>query len=681
MFRLRNRLIVTFSLAGLLFPYPLRAQNSGTDSKPATKKKNELNGREAQRDLELEPESGTPPPSQASTPSPSKKDAPLTNVRRPSRADQGRPLELRTPAAKPPVEAGDGPSAVIREPSQGRPIFITPGETFYFVMRLTPEVKGDVGFALVNINEPVVRVPLKPTTPPSYVNDEYCSLILQVPANTAPGLYDIQVKAEGATYSSPHSVKVVDAFKSKFRFVHLSNMNVGDLTAPNFDDMLPKEINLLAPEFIVATGDYTEWARARDDASSWPKVLKFFELFNAPIFMLCGAHDHEASFTRFVASKPIGTIDYGNYHGLLLLDHPGNPIDQDSSQVQWVEADLKRNRNKRFNFIATNSDELGLLDVWREAGNIKDFVHDNKVKLFLTGGATDWDFKEFADKLEGLDGLHFVRTHESSTSLRDRATGFSHYRVIEVNGDKLAYTYPNDNATENLQYSIPTGRLRAFFDGPNDGSLHTIGVTVQNALNQSFDDAHVWLRIAKGRAGEKPTVAPGRLVQALDAMTHWACDVAFDLPDKGAVRIVAAVNPEDVPPALPIDVALDGPREWSFTPATTDFGLTYFTSNAAASLKFTNNSKTHITCWPVICVNGGQINPDPKACPKLPLSLEPGKTLSVPLVLNLRRVSPGKHVLQVHFLEDPLSRLSTFDVTLSHRQDAAASAGQDGSSN
>ncbi len=679
MIRLHERLIVIFSFAGLLFSCPLQAQTSGSDSGPAKKKSTELKGREAQRDQELEPESGSP--AHRSKASPSKTDAPLTTERRPPRTDRGRPLDLGTPAAKPSAAVDDGPSAVIREPSQGRPIFITPGETFYFVMRLTPEVKGDVGFALVHIDEPGVRVPLKPTTPPSYVNDEYCSLILQVPGDTEPGLYDIQVKAEGATYNSPHSVKVVDAFKSKFRFVHLSNMNVGDLTAPNFDEMLPKEINLLAPEFIVATGDYTEWARARDDATSWPKVLKFFEQFNAPIFMLCGAHDHEASFTRFVASKPIGTIDYGNYHGLLLLDHPGNPIDQDSSQVQWVEADLKRNRNKRFNFIATNSDELGLLDVWREAGNIKDFIHDNKVKLFLTGGATDWDFKEFADKLEGLDGLHFVRTHESSTSLRDRATGFSHYRVIDVDGDKLAYTYPNDNGTENLQHSIPTGRLRAFYDGPNDGSVHTVTVTVQNALNQSFDDAHVWLRVAKGPGGEKPTVAPGRLVQALDAMTHWACDVAFDLPDKGAVRIVAAADPEDVAPALPIEVALDGPREWNFAPATTDFGLTYFTSNAGASLKFTNNSKSHITCWPVICVNGGQINPDPKVCPKLPLSLEPGKTLSVPLVLNLRRVSPGKHALQVHFLEDPLSRLSTFEVTLAHRQEASASAGRDESSN
>ncbi len=59
------------------------------------------------------------------------------------------------------------PSAVIREPSQGRPIFRAPGETFYFVMRLPRGVSGDVSFTLQLAQEPAIRTPLRPTTPPS----------------------------------------------------------------------------------------------------------------------------------------------------------------------------------------------------------------------------------------------------------------------------------------------------------------------------------------------------------------------------------------------------------------------------------------------------------------------------------------------------------------------------------
>jgi predicted MPP superfamily phosphohydrolase len=568
--------------------------------------------------------------------------------------------------------------SVIREPSQGRPIFLTPGDTFYFVMNLPADFTGDVGFALQHALEPDLRYALRPKTPPSYLNDEYCSLVLEVRANTPPGLYDLMVKTKTVTHSSRRSVKVVEKFKDQFRFIHLSNMNVGDLTAPEFDEMLPKEINLLAPEFIVATGDYTEWARALDDASSWTRILKYFERFNAPVFMLCGLHDHEASFAEFVASDPIGTIDYGNYHGLLLLDHAGNPIDQDYSQIQWVDADLKRNRQRRMNFIVSSSDELGLIDVWRERGAIQKFMNDHKVRMYIAGGSSDWDYKEFADKLKGLDGFHFIRTHESSTCMRDRATGFSHYRVIEVDGEKLAYTYPADNAAEKLQHSIPTGRLRAYFDAPNDGTAGRIAVTVQNALNQPFHDAHVWLRLAKQGDNAKPAIAPGRLVRMLDAGKYWACDVAFDLPDKGAVRIVASMNPADLAPAPPIKVALEGSRNWAFTSKTTDFGLSYFASRAPAKLTLTNESESPQSYWPVIRLNGAQIHPDRAAVPRLPLQLKPGQTVSLPLTLNLRRVSPGPHELQVYFLEDPLSRMQTFDVNLSHQE--AVSKVQDGSS-
>ncbi|QDV90184.1 hypothetical protein RAS2_12630 [Phycisphaerae bacterium RAS2] len=551
---------------------------------------------------------------------------------------------------------------VIREPSQGRPIFITPGETFYFVMQRGPQVHGDVRFLLRHAIEPTVRVPLKATTPPSY-NDEYCSMVLMVPAEATPGLYDLELAAPGGNFYSRRSVKIVDTFRTEFRFVHLSNMNIGDLTAPAFDDTLPREINLLAPEFIIATGDYTEWARARDDATSWRTVLTYFQQFNAPVFMLCGQHDHQESFTQYVASRPIGTIDYGAYHGLLLLDHPGSPIDQDFSQLQWIENDLRRNKNKKLTFLCTNSDELALLDIWRANGNLETFIEEYKIRLFLTGGSTDWDFKEFADRLKGVPTLQFVRTHQSSTSLRDRALGISHYRVIEVKGDQLAFVYPDDNAAEKLQHSIPSGRLRTFFDSPNDGTAARVGVTIQNALNQGFDNAQVWLRVAK-KGDAKPTIEPGRVLNTLDAGDYWACNVAVDVPDKSAVRLVASNNADDVPPALPIDVAFEGPREWSFSPKSTQFGLSYFTCPEKVTLNLTNRAKSTITCWPIIRVNGGELHPDRKAVPRLPLTLEPGKTTPIPLVLQLRRISPGPHAMQIHFLEDPLSRLTTFNVTL-----------------
>lgn len=649
-----------FALAAVAASFLLANQihaQEGTGSPPESAS--------AERQPPPPPHEATPPdePTIAADEGAKRDDAPLTPAETEESANHATisaPNRMH-PAANPAISA-----AVIQEPSQGRPIFIMPGETFFFVMRLAPDVSGDVTFWLRHAIESNIRVPLKSKEPPSYLGEQYCNILFLVPRDVVPGLYDVEIQTSKGSHFSRRSVKVVDKFKTKFRFVHLSNMNIGDPTAPEFDHMLPSEINLLDPEFIIATGDYTEWARARDDASSWLRVLDFFEKFNAPVFMLCGLHDHEASFTDFVASKPIGTIDYGAYHGLLLLDHPGNPIDQDYAQLQWIAMDLKRNKDKRFNFIASNSDELALLDIWEETGGAAKFIKEHHVKMFITGGSCDWDYVEFAKKLRGMDGFHYIRTHQASTAMRDRATGFSHYRVIEVDGDNVSYVYANDTATEKLQYSVPTGRLRAFYDNKNDGSAGEVTASIQNALNQRFDKAAVWLRVAK-RGNAKPVVAGGELAQVLDGGDHWTCKVDVDLPDKGAASVIAANAPNGLPQSLPIKVTMDGPKDWQFQEESTDFGLRYYTSPSPVRLTFTNTSDQPCHCYPVIRINGSRIHPDRGGCPRLPLTLEPGQTIEMPLVLNLRRLSPGSHALQVYFVEDPLARLQTFEITLSQQ--------------
>lgn len=571
-----------------------------------------------------------------------------------------------TTADAPVLLSAPGDALVIREPSQGRGIFIEPDGEFYFVMRVTDQLRGgDAAFNLVSAVEPSIRIPLYATTPPSFVNNEFASLVLKIPADATPGLYDLEVRSKAGAYRSRRCVKVVDHFKTRFRFVHLSNMNVGDPTAPDFDDMLPTEINLLAPEFIVATGDFTEWSRALNTAAAWKRVLDYLARFDAPVFIVCGLHDHEDSFGQLVANGPIGTIDYGNYHGILVLDHPGHPIDQDADQLRVIDADLRKNQGKALNFIVSHSDELALLDAWRYRGDLSEFLRRNKVRMFITGGSSDWDYAEFANKLANLTDFHFIRTHQSSTCLRDRATGVSHYRVIEVDGDRLSYIYPDDTAAEKLQYSIPAGRLRVFHDRPNDGTASEITATIQNSLNQSFAGAQLWLRVAKNGSGApQPTIAGGRLIRALDAGRYWACLVETDLPEKGAVRILATSSPGAVPSTPPVAISIDGPTDLAFSERRTPFGLAYYAADNPLTLVLKNTSNRPASAWPIVRLNGSQLRPDPKQTPRMPLTIEPNATVRLPLNVTLRRVSEGPHTLQVYFLDDPLARLNTFPVNL-----------------
>jgi len=551
---------------------------------------------------------------------------------------------------------------IILAPSQARPIFCRPGKTFYFLVRLTAQLGEKPRIWLRHSIVPEIRYPLIPADELRRFADGYASAQMIVPTSTPPGLYDIVLSGPRKAVVSRRCVHVVSEFKTQFRFVHLSNMNIGDPTAPDFDPQIPFEVNLLAPEFIIATGDYTEWARQRNDPRPWGPVLDYFARFNAPVYMLCGDHDHEASFTKYVANSLIGTIDYGDYHGLLLLDHGARPIDRDEDQLNWILADLAENRKKTFNFLVAHSDELGLIRRLKQKKIAEQVIRDFRVKMLICGGHTDWDYKEFAPLLKDLPELHYIRTAQASTAVRDKATGVPHYRVIEISGNRIDYIYPADDVPARLQHSVPAGRLRAVFDAPNDGSQGRVTVTVSNALNRPWKGCRIWLRVRKSPGGRKPAVAGGKLLQCLDVGKYWACLVGFDLPDKGAVSICADWQ-GDLPPPVPVRLELRSPVHLTFTERQAPFGLTYYTSDAAVALRLTNASDKPRNTWPVVRLNGSTLQFG--SASRLPIALPPRATVTLRVVPTLGKLSPGLHMLQVYLLEDPLRRLVTNPVIIS----------------
>jgi predicted MPP superfamily phosphohydrolase len=516
---------------------------------------------------------------------------------------------------------------------------------------------------LQNSQVPRIRYPLLPAGTLKQFGEGYASAEMTVPASTPPGLYDMVLLAQKREVINRRSVSVVSSYKTSFRFVHLSNMNIGDPTAIDFDPQLPEEVNLLAPEFIVATGDYTEWARLCDRPTDWQRVLDYMACFDAPVYLVCGDHDHEASFTRLVANSPIGTIDYGKVHGLLLLDHGNHPIAQDPDQVRWVIQDLEANRDGALNFVVTHSDELGLLRQLRDMHMAEKVVHDFKLRMIICGGQADWDYREFASLLNGLPGLQYIRTGQSSTAVRDKATGQSHYRVIEVNNERISCVYPADYFDTRAQYSVPAGRMRVTFGNTNDGSQDQVTVNVANGLNRPWGDCRIWLRIRKDDTASRPAVAGGTLLQCLDAGRYWACLVAFDLPDKGAVMLQAGTA-ERLAARSPVRLEFNAAGQLGFVPRDAGNGLACFTCANPATLKLTNTSAQAVQSWPIVRLNGASLalsGPGPQS---LPIALAPMSTEVLRINLTLGQMAPGPHMLQAYLLEDPLRRLTTQQVIL-----------------
>ncbi len=585
-------------------------------------------------------------------------------------------LSAGAEAAPPGDRAPDAIEPRIIAPTQGRPIFAQASSPVTCLLRL-PEGEPPRLF-LQNSLVSRLRYPMLPGGPAKGFGDGYVGAQMSVAASTPPGLYDLVLPAGGREIVNRRSVCVVEAFKTSFRFVHLSNMNVGDPTAPDFDPRIPEEVNLLAPEFIVATGDYTEWARLCDHPADWQRVLDYMARFEAPVYLLCGDHDHEASFTRLIANSPVGTIDYGRYHGLLLLDHGEHPVDRDDDQVRWVLQDLEANRDRALNFVVAHSDELGLLRRLRELNVAQRAVHDLKLRMIICGGQTDWDYREFASLLSGLPGLHYVRTGQSSTAVRDRADGQSHYRVIEVNNERVSYVYPVESFDPRVQYSVPAGRMKVTFAGANDGTEDPVAVNVASALNRSWSDCRIWLRVRKQEGSPRPAVAGGTLVRCLDGGSWWTCQVGFDLPDKGAVTIQAG-SPGRLVPAWPVRLEFSCPEQLAFAPRNAPYDLTYFAGTTPVILKVVNGSSQTVQAWPIVRLNGTNLSLSGSGPQPLPLRLAPNSSQVLRVNLALGQLALGPHTIQAYLLDDPLRRLVTQPVVLllaPERQHGPSSATQ-----
>jgi hypothetical protein len=557
------------------------------------------------------------------------------------------------PAAGGQLAADTAAAPAILEPSQGRPIILRPGDRFYFLMRLGVEFNGETYISLVHSEVKEVYFPLALAGELHVQPQKHASMVLQVPADAPEGLYDLRVRGGGKTLTAPHSVKVVKEFKTRFRFVHLSDMNIGDPTAPDFDPRLPEEINLLAPEFIIATGDYMLPEAGSEGRTAWPAVLAYFARFRAPVYLLCGEHDDVAGFAPAAAASPIGSFDYGRYHGILLLNNASRPVD--AGQMEFIRRDLAEHREPIFNFLAMNDDDPKVLNRLAGSEPPAAFVQANRIAVLICGGQSDWDGREYAATLRGLPGVHYIRTHAASTCRRGRATGTSHYRVIEVDNEDVSYVYPADQACGPVQESIPAGDMGVTIADDGADPPRSALAVVRNGLNRPFAGCRVWVRLAK-RDAVLPKVAGGRLVQALDGRTEWLCEISVDLPDRSGVRI--AVSADREPPApLPVAVEFAADDELDFAPEKTAAGLSYAASDGKLVVRLRNTSAEPLTLRPVVRLQGQVLTVTAPEQFRWPLSIGPEQAVEMPMKLLLPDVVEGRHYVQVYFQEDPLQRL------------------------
>jgi hypothetical protein len=539
----------------------------------------------------------------------------------------------------------EGPTLLT--PTLGRPVFVEPGSSFQVVARL-PTSGVVAKFELVCGGQPEQRYRLNCEADAGARLATGQPLRLGVPSTVPRQTYDLHISCNDGELVGRHCVAVGHVGRT-LRLVHLSNMNIGDVGAPNFDHRLIDEVNLVAPTLILATGDYLD-AVHTDRRAGWRQLVDFFASFDAPVVMACGDHDDIESYSRHVAPSPIGLVDVGPNRCLVLFDHPHARVQDNPAQLRWIEQALMQPAFDGMTLVLSHDECPNLLNRWHHQGILTRMIRGGRIGLWFVGGHHDWDGQAFSELTDAARPMIYLQTHQSSTAPREGASGVSHYRVVDVVDDRVALPHSGPPSI-GVPPSTPVGHLQATFDGPNDGSLSRLSFSVASSLPYRLDGLALTVRLRKSG-----TFAPwchgARLEQAIDLGDVWQCRLRFDLPDKGGLRARAGSGPEPLPPA--VSVRFEAPATFRFHQQTTSQGCTFLSSaNDPLFVHVENVGEEVAVVSPLLRLDGDPLAYRPATGQSdfalvYRLRLQPGETVSLQPDLSAVRVAPGRRELQVY---------------------------------
>lgn len=274
-----------------------------------------------------------------------------------------------------------------------------------------------------------------------------------VPHQVPRDVFDLVITSESSDVSDrqPNAVRVITELKSDFRFVHLTDIHVGDprsYLAPlsdensnastlNSDWHIFDELSFLDPEFILFSGDLL---------FGGPYLLEYLwawevlSSFSLPIFMVPGNHDGYASgggllrdgleYWKQIIGPPYYSFNYGDtQHFACVNTYDGSAYQRDSfyfvvqrwggalsqEQLEWLEEDLKEAANEeKTSIILAHHDARG--DVHRLGGEDNPADEDNDGYAEATNIFDLIYHQEWNDKESGERMVEIIREINSSST-------------------------------------------------------------------------------------------------------------------------------------------------------------------------------------------------------------------------------------------------------------------------
>ncbi|MBN2445749.1 MAG: hypothetical protein JXO22_03435 [Phycisphaerae bacterium] len=531
-------------------------------------------------------------------------------------------------------QAGPGErAAALLAPTLGRPVFVAPGGGFQLVAQM-PGLTEPPAIVLVARQAPRHEHALVPRGDVTMALRDGGPIDVTVPINLPEQTYDLAIRGPGEPLVARHCVAVARV-DQRIRLVHLSDMDIGDLTAPRLDERLIGEVNLLAPTLIVATGDYLDATHPSREAG-WDALVDYFSRFDAPALMACGDHDDMTLYSQHVAPSPIGVVDLGCFRGVVLLDHPGAPLDEDAAQISWIERAMNVPNDDRLVFAVANSRLPNLLRRWRDQGQLAERVRGARLGLWLAGGHTDWDGVENRELIDAAAPLMFVGTHQSSSATREGVTGTSHYRVIDLDRGRADVLQPTHEDRQ-PPASLPLGSLELIWDGINDGTAERVAFTAVNRLPRRATGLAATI-VLRNPKQTRPWVLGARLANLTHVGEQSVCRVVFDLPEFGSLRAVIGIGSAPRMPAVSVDVQM--------------------LASEMATIQLTNGGDEPTVVQPLVRLDGMNLpyrlaEARTGTVMAYTLRLPPGKSVTLEAEIPTEGLATGTYELQVYLRGGP----------------------------
>lgn len=238
-------------------------------------------------------------------------------------------------------------------------------------------------------------------------------------------------------------------------------------------EMVLRDMERLHPDFIVTVGDQIEGYQSREVAiKEWDEILESMKVITCPVFYTAGNHDiycevSEEVFSEKTGFKPYYTFDYENSHFVILNNAIAENFEEmDKEQIQWLEKDLRENRDKENIFVFMHKPFWANVIAEGKEDKMHNIFKKNNVDAVFTGHWHQYASNEY-------DGIKYILVGSSGGSWGgEENVGlgmFYQFMWCKVDGDKLQASiikagniYNDDLVTieeEKMSYKIPTNLI------------------------------------------------------------------------------------------------------------------------------------------------------------------------------------------------------------------------------